>query len=217
MANITRQGIALIQQFEGLELCPYKDPAGHWTIGWGHLLKEDELAAYVDPTDQDRKTCISREQALALLAADVKVAMEAVERQVDVPLNDNQFSALVSFVFNLGEENFSGSTLKELINLLDFHAAGNEFQKWSKHRQDGKLVRSIGLFARRRAEELLWNTPPVVYNPQLVAWAGEYDNRETASRGRVPGAVTIVVYPDLQEGVNGKAAEVVETDGEREG
>lgn len=218
MNNVNRQGIVLIQQFESLRLCPYKDPAGNWTIGWGHLLVDDELDSYIDPAGIKDPVCISKEQARELLAIDVRKAMDAVERAVDRPLNDNQFSALVSFTFNLGEGNLRRSTLLRLINAGQMEEAADEFQLWAMHRKDGKLVRSDGLYARRRAEEVLFRTPAVQYTPELVAWAGEYDNPETARRGRVSGAMTIVVYPNTaEEAANGEVAAVVEPEGEREG
>lgn len=87
------RGIKLVKQFEGLRLERYKDSAGHWTIGWGHLI----------PRGLPER--ITMDEAAKLLHKDMGIARAAITNRVKVPLSQGEFDALVSFVFNLGEEN----------------------------------------------------------------------------------------------------------------
>src|SRR4028119_1870405 len=88
--QINQKGLALIKEFEGCQLEAYLCPAGVWTIGYGHTLSAAPGMS------------IDESKAEALLKEDLRKAEEAVDRLVTVPINDNQFSALVSFVFNIG-------------------------------------------------------------------------------------------------------------------
>jgi lysozyme len=88
-------------------------------------------------------------QALELLRADAATAVTAVNRLVTVPLNQTQFDALVSFVFNLGEGSFSRSTLLTRINEgADSEQIRAEFLRWN--RAGGRELRGL---TRRRAAE----------------------------------------------------------------
>ena len=105
--NLTysRKGLALTEQFEGCRLSAYKDQVGVWTIGYGH-------------TEPDVKPgiTITNAQAEALLAQDVKRAESCVNNLVSVQLTQQEFDALVDFIFNLGTGAFSSSTmLRELM------------------------------------------------------------------------------------------------------
>jgi lysozyme len=130
----------IIKQFEGLRLEAYKCPADVWTIGYGHTNK-------VKPGD-----AITEGEADILLALDVQEAERAVSSYVDVDINQNQFDALVSFVYNLGAGNFKSSTLLKKLNQGDYLGAANEFQRWNK--AGGKVLR--GLVRRREAEANLF-------------------------------------------------------------
>lgn len=130
----------IIKEFEGLELKAYKCPAGVWTIGYGHTKK-------VSAGD-----VITEGEADILLALDVQDAESAVNAYVDVDINQNQFDALVSFVYNLGAGNFKSSTLLRKLNQGDYLGAANEFQRWNK--AGGKVLR--GLVRRRKAEANLF-------------------------------------------------------------
>jgi lysozyme len=83
-------------------------------------------------------------------------AAKAVEKHVIVPLTDNQYAALVSFVFNMGETNFRNSTLLRRLNAKDYAAVPAELAKWNKVTVDGQKVPSMGLTKRRKAEAELW-------------------------------------------------------------
>ena len=134
----------LIKEFEGLRLHAYQDSAGVWTIGWGHT------------GDVRRGQSITVHQAEALLALDIGIAAAAVNRHVEAPLSQNMFDALVSFTFNLGEERLAQSTLLKKLNLRDYHAAANEFTKWTKATVKGRKVTLPGLVRRRAAERSLF-------------------------------------------------------------
>lgn len=132
--------LALIKQWEGLRLSAYQDVAGVWTIGYGHTGGV-RIA--------ERITAMEAEH---LLRADLDRFEAAVDRHVTVPLNDNQFGALVSFAFNVGERAFESSTLLRMLNAGDYAAVPAELAKWN--RAGGRRV--AGLVNRRAAEAGLW-------------------------------------------------------------
>lgn len=134
--RINSAGEALIMEFEGLALSAYRCPAGRWTIGYGHTATTVE-GMQIDAT-----------QAAALLRLDLEVAEEKVAALVNVPLNDNQFAALVSFTFNVGVGQFSRSTLLRKLNLRDYASVPDELLRWVNVK--GELSR--GLLRRRIAE-----------------------------------------------------------------
>lgn len=132
--------IGIIKHFENLELKAYLCPAGVWTIGWGHtkgVKKGDK---------------INQRQAVKLLKEDLTSAEMSVEQLVKVDLNQHQFDALVSFVFNLGHGNFAESTLLKKLNKGDYLGAANEFQRWVF--SNGEKLN--GLVHRRDDEALLF-------------------------------------------------------------
>ncbi|KMN50721.1 muraminidase [Chromobacterium violaceum] len=137
-------GISLIKQFEGVRLAAYQDMVGVWTIGYGH-------------TGPDVKAgmTITQRQADQLLAADLEKFETGVRKAVIVPLNANQFSALVSFSYNLGLGNLRSSTLLRLLNKGDYDGAAAQFPRWN--RAGGQAV--PGLTRRRKAEQALFLTP----------------------------------------------------------
>lgn len=138
-------GIALIERFEGLRLEAYQDRAGLWTCGYGHT-------SGVKSGD----TCTSA-QADEWLESDVADAERAVNVLVKVPLNQNQFDALVSFTYNLGWSALEGSTLLRILNAGATSLAAREFLKWDHVAG----VVSEGLLRRRTAEQELFLTTPV--------------------------------------------------------
>lgn len=136
----------IIKHFEGLRLEAYKCPAGVLTIGYGHTSEVFEGMT------------ISEERAEQLLIMDIADAETAVNTLVTVELNQNQFDALVSFVFNLGSGNFSSSTLLKVLNKGNYLECANQFRKWN--RADGKVLE--GLKKRRAAESLLFMSSLVI-------------------------------------------------------
>jgi len=134
----TLSDVELVQQWEGLRLTPYRDAAGLWTVGYGHLLGPGE------PVES-----ITHERAVELLDQDLQTARAAVDRLVTVPLTDQQRAALVSFVFNVGEGAFARSTLLRLLNAGDYDGAADQFTRWVY--AGGQ--RLAGLENRRRHEQ----------------------------------------------------------------
>lgn len=160
MRELSNAGLDLIKSFEGIadgdpltvNLDPYLDPIGIWTIGWGHAIA---LGGAYLRGKAGRKAArdlypggITREQAEMLLRGDVLDSCRDVESLVDVPLTDNQFAALVSFAFNLGRGSLAKSTLLRKLNSGDYAGAAAEFRKWNK--AGGKV---LGGLVRRRAAE----------------------------------------------------------------
>jgi len=143
--RINEAGLAIIKEFEGLVLTPYQCPGRVWTIGYGHTRT-------VKPG-----MVITPGQAEQLLLDDLRLAERAVSRSVEVPLNDNQFSALVAFVFNVGIGNFGRSTLLRLLNRGWYEQVPAQLSRWN--RASGEVYG--GLARRRAAEARLWNTPEV--------------------------------------------------------
>lgn len=143
----------LIQKFEGLRLESYNDGGGVWTIGWGHTR------------DVRRGQTITRADAERFFEEDLSAAEEAVARlTAPVSLNDHQFGALVSFVFNLGENRLRTSTLLKCVQAGDFKSAQAEFMRWvytTVRDASGRTVKVAfqGLVNRRKAEADLWATP----------------------------------------------------------
>lgn len=141
---IGTKGLALIKRFEGFSALEYTCVAGKRTIGYGHCLSPDE----------NYPAGVTEEQAEELLRDDVADAEDAVIRLVEVPLTPNQFDALVSFVFNVGSENFRRSTLLRRLNDGDYDGVAKEFGKWIYANE--KPV--AGLMQRRKAEAELFET-----------------------------------------------------------
>lgn len=149
--QISARGLRLIADFEGLRLDSYPDPGSGdepWTIGYGTTI-------YPDGRKVKKGDTCTQEQALEYLRYDAKKFTDAVNRAVRVPVNQNQFDALVSFTYNLGEGALSRSTLLTKLNSHDYRSAADEFGKWIY--AGGRILG--GLVRRRSAERDLFLTP----------------------------------------------------------
>jgi lysozyme len=135
--KINRDGLKIIKESEGLYLEAYPCPAGIWTIGYGHT------------SGVKKGMTITEAEADTYLRSDVISAEQDVSNKVKVSLNSNQFSALVSFVFNIGGTQFSASTLLKKLNVSDYAGAAAEFGRWNK--ANGKVL--SGLVTRRDKEK----------------------------------------------------------------
>lgn len=142
--RVNEAGLALIRTFEGLRLKSYRCPAGLWTIGYGHT-------SCVTPGIE-----IDEATAERYLREDAARAGAGIERLVTVPLTDNQFAALVSFVFNLGIGTLERSTLLKLLNRGQYESAQAQIGRFVFSWTGGKRVKLPGLIRRRLAETLLW-------------------------------------------------------------
>jgi len=138
--TIDTAGLALVRDCEGLRLKAYQDTSGIWTIGYGHT-------GAVRPGDS-----VSTERAEQLLKVDLARAEQAVAGLVKVPLTDNQFSALVCFVFNVGEAAFARSSLLRKLNEGGYLLVPACLKAWVF--DNGRML--PGLVKRRTAEAALW-------------------------------------------------------------
>ena len=146
--RISNNGINLIKQWEGLKLKAYKCSAGVSTIGIGTTRYPNGLAVKMGDT-------ITEAQAIEYFKHDIKAFEQDIARYVKVPLTQNQYDALVSFIYNVGAKAFSTSTMLKRINECEYDRAAAEFVKWSK--AGGKVI--LGLVNRRKAERDLFSRP----------------------------------------------------------
>ena len=139
--KISNTGIDLIKHFEGCETAAYKCPAGVWTIGYGHIkgVQEGDV--------------ITETQAHEMLVEELSEYENYIHDLVECPLNQNQFDALVSWVFNLGSGNLASSTLLRVLNSGEYKGVPEQIMRWNK--AGGKVL--AGLTKRRQAEAELFN------------------------------------------------------------
>lgn len=138
--------IKLIQDSEGFRAKPYLCPAGVPTIGYGSTIYEN--GTHVKLSDPE----ITEERAVEILFDQLKKYENAVNRYVHVPINQNQFDALVDFAYNAGAGNLQRSTLLRKLNAGDYEGASHEFGRWVYG--GGKKLN--GLVKRREAERNLF-------------------------------------------------------------
>ena len=132
----SQYGIDLIKHFEGCVLDAYKCPAGVWTIGYGHTKD-------VQPGDS-----WSEDHADHMLLVELEEYENYVNTAVNVPLSQNQFDALVSWVYNLGNGNLTSSTMLKVLNSGDYAGVPAQILRWNK--AGGKVL--DGRTTRRQAE-----------------------------------------------------------------
>ena len=135
------EGLSLIKKFEGCELYAYQCSAGVWTIGYGHTKD-------VEPGMQ-----ITKEDADEMLVEELHEYESYINDFVTAPLSQNQYDALVSWVYNLGPTNLSQSTLLRELNQGNYNGVPSEIRRWNK--AGGKVL--DGLVRRREAEALMWS------------------------------------------------------------
>lgn len=143
--SLSDDGVRLIAGFEGFRSDLYNDPAGHCTIGYGHLV---HLGNCDGSEPADLRKGISRKRARELLRDDAASAEAAVNDAVKVPLGQEQFDALVSFVFNVGTGAFRRSTLLRLLNDGGYDDVPKQLDRWVK--AGGKTLEGL---VRRRKDE----------------------------------------------------------------
>jgi GH24 family phage-related lysozyme (muramidase) len=143
--KLNEQGLALIRRFEGLRTSAYRDAVGVWTIGYGHT-------SMAGPPRVGRGMKITRKEAASILARDIAGFAEGVAALVKVPLSDGQFSALVSFAYNVGLENFRKSSVLRAVNAGECTAVPRRLSLWVK--AGGRVL--PGLINRRAAEGALF-------------------------------------------------------------
>jgi lysozyme len=138
-------GKNLIKEFEGFRATAYICPAGVVTVGYGTTRIQGKAVQL--------GTTITTDEADMLLEEDLKSFEDAVNQNVREEISQNQFDALVAFVYNVGAGNFKKSTLLKKINAGEFNQAADEFLKWNK--AGGKVL--TGLLNRRKDEAKLYD------------------------------------------------------------
>ena len=136
----SQEGQALIKKFEGCELEAYQCSANVWTIGYGHTAGVNE-----------GDVC-TQEDADRMLAEDLEEFEGYVKEAVDVPLEQNEFDALVAWTYNLGPGSLRSSTMLKKLNDSKFEEVPSEMRRWNK--SGGEVL--DGLVRRREAEALLF-------------------------------------------------------------
>ena len=138
--QISEKGTSLIKHFEGCRLEAYQDSVGIWTIGYGTIkgVKEGDK--------------INQDEAEHLLQEEMPEYEGYINDMVKVPLEQNQFDALCSWVFNLGPNNLKSSTLLKVLNEGKYDEVPEQVVRWNK--AGGKVLE--GLKKRREAESLLF-------------------------------------------------------------
>lgn len=140
------KGLNMLKHFESCHLFPYPDIGGVATIAWGCTHYEDGTRVTLnDPP-------ISQARADELLMNKLAEFEKGVAELVKVPVSDNQFSALVSFAFNVGLGSLKKSDLLKHLNNWDYLNAARGFMNWIS--VNGQPVR--GLLRRRLAEATLF-------------------------------------------------------------
>ena len=145
--KVSRAGIELLKDFEGLRQESAQLPDGRWTIGYGHTK-----SARAGVT-------ISESDAAALLQYDLIEVVAAVNDWVFTPITQNQFDALICFAFNVGLERFRSSTVLRRVNEGSMLQAAWSLEMWRKAEFEGHEFVVDALVRRRAAEKALFLTP----------------------------------------------------------
>jgi len=155
--NVSKAYFKHLEEIEGRDSNVYPDSGGEPTIGIGHLLTNSERKSgkiIIGSAPVRYAGGLTDNQIEALAKQDSWVAVKAINDLVNVPLTQNQFDALVSFVFNIGtgKAGFAGSTLLKKLNLGLYEEIPAQMRRWV--RDNGRIVE--GLINRREKEIALW-------------------------------------------------------------
>lgn len=146
--SVNAETLSLVKQWEGFRAEAYPDPGSRdgtpWTIGYG--------TTKIGGVPVKKGQTISEPEAARLLGIELTRVAAVVERLVKASLTDNQFGALVSFTYNIGDDAFTRSTLLKKLNAGDYAAVPAQMARWVHN--DGNQMQ--GLVNRRAAEAGLW-------------------------------------------------------------
>lgn len=140
-------GLNLIKGYEGLRMSAHYAPSEQWTVGYGHT------------SNARHGMSVTEGDAERLLREDVQPIEQLISDTVRAPLNQNEHDALVSLIFNIGEENWKRSTVLRKLNAGDKIGAANAFELWTKAYVNNELASLDGLVRRRAAEKSLFLMP----------------------------------------------------------
>jgi len=144
--QISVKGIEMLKELEGFRDKAYKDTGGVWTIGYGTTKVNGK------PVQEGMTT--TPQEAELWLTTDLAEAQTTVNKEVRAPLTQSMFDALVSFVYNVGGDAFSRSTMLLKLNQRNYLGAACQFDRWVY--DNGKKIK--GLIARRRIERSLFES-----------------------------------------------------------
>ena len=168
--KLSKAGADLMHRYEGYRNRPYLCPAHIWTIGYGHVLYQDQIRLPMVrppgkttedipmirreyPLKPEDNRVWTKEEIDQLFAADVASFERGVLRLVPSSVGrQGSFDALVSFAFNVGLGNLQRSTIRMKANRSEWDAAGDAFLMWNK--AGGKVL--PGLDRRRRDERAMF-------------------------------------------------------------
>ncbi len=139
--NMLEDGdLNFIREVEGFNREAYQDEGGVWTIGYGHTreVKEGDT--------------ISTHKANLYLNTDLIIFEIQLQKLLRVDLTDNQYLALLSFIYNIGATQFADSTVLKYVNERKFELVPDELRKWNKVNNEV----SLGLTRRREMEANLF-------------------------------------------------------------
>lgn len=186
--KLNKASMDLIKEFEGWRSEAYKDAVGVWTIGYGHT-------SMAGPPHVKRGMKISKAEGERMLLHDLQKYAKAVDEAVNVPLNDNQFGALVSFCYNVGPGNFRKSSVLKRVNAGLFSKVPTRLMLWNK--AGGKVLR--GLTRRRKAEADLFMKPSyaspekVVDTETPIKHVEKKNKVTTKNKGKVAILIGVVI------------------------
>ncbi len=140
-------GLNLIKGYEGLRMSAHYAPSEQWTVGYGHT------------STARHGMSVTEGDAERLLKDDIAPIEQLIADTVRAPLNQNENDALVSLVYNIGEENWRRSSVLRKLNEGDKLSAAQAFEMWTKARVNNELVMLDGLVRRRAAEKSLFLMP----------------------------------------------------------
>ena len=162
----SKKGLDLMHRFEGCMSKPYLCPAHVWTIGYGHVLYQEQIKLPVIRNDnysgiirkeyplkkKDNRVW-SKDEINGLFEKDIELFERGVLRLAPILAGrQGAFDACVSFAFNAGLGNFQRSSIRMAINRQDWEKAADSFMAWTKG--GGKVL--PGLVRRREAEKALF-------------------------------------------------------------
>lgn len=170
-------GTHLIQASETLRLWAYLCPANKLTIGYGHVIMASDFPVFkafnFDRLQATKTACEKRgvltPEAVSSLFIDPLIAdtlfqkdtgqvAAAVLSMTPIEFTQNQFDAVVSLVFNIGQANYAASTLRQKLKALDYTGAASEFERWVYGTVNGKKTLLNGLVTRRAKERALFES-----------------------------------------------------------
>lgn len=180
LKHFTPQLIALLTDSsrDSFRANAYLCPSSRLTIGYGHVLLPRDAQLFAGVTAKSLAALIATctklrritpeaksvlwldpKTAFKLLESDCRMNAEYLLSVIHVPLNQNQFDALMDFVFNVGQANFATSTLRAKLNAGYYKSAAQEFDRWTYGTVNDVKTKLPGLIARRAAERELFERP----------------------------------------------------------